>query len=404
MSAWWTQSRQRILLAILPFLVAASGGCKPAVQTWPIWEKYAARFISPEGRVIDPMRDSITTSEGQSYALFFALVSNDRARFDLLLKWTQDNLAAGSLNAHLPGWMWGKTKEGRWGMLDKGQAADSDCWIAYSLIEAGRLWQNDHYSQIGRAMMKRIAEDEVEDIPGFGPLLMPGPSENFIHIQAYAGQTHTEQIYTLNPSYMPHFLIARFAAIDPTGPWSAVAANIPRFLKQSARGGYAMDWVTYTPGTGFKPASGPAPPDPTKPAPPAFGSYDAIRVYLWAGMENPAGTARSDLLAAVSGMAGYLANHGAPPEKVSDEGIPILQDGPVGFSAAMLPYLRALPQLSKSAMQQKQRIDAQLDPATGLYGKDPAYYDQNLILFASGFDQKKFTFSPDGELKVQWTY
>jgi endoglucanase len=59
--------------------------------------------------------------------------------------------------------------------------------------------------------------------------------------------------------------------------------------------------------------------------------------------------------------------------------------------------------MGKPATQQKQRIDAQLDPATGLYGKDPAYYDQNLILFASGFDQKKFGFGPDGELKVQWT-
>jgi endo-1,4-beta-D-glucanase Y len=394
MSAWWTQSRRWILLAVLPFLVAATGGCKPAaMQSWPFWEKYAARFISADGRVIDPMRDSITTSEGQSYALFFALVNNDRIRFDLLLKWTQANLADGDLSAHLPGWMWGKAPDGKWKLLDKGQAADSDCWIAYTLIEAGRLWKNDHYTQLGRSMMSHIAETEIEDMPGFGLILMPGLSENFIH-----GQT-----YKLNPSYLPHFIFARFAAVDPTGPWAAIEANIPRLLKQSARGGYAMDWVTYTPGAGFRPASGPEPPDPSKPVSPAFGSYDAIRVYLWAGMENPERTMRAELLAAVPSMAGYLADHGAPPEKVSDEGIPILQDGPVGFSAAVLPYLRALPQMGKAATQQKQRIDAQLDPVTGLYGKDPAYYDQNLILFASGFDQKKFSFGSDGELKVQWT-
>jgi endoglucanase len=379
---------------MLPFLMAADGCRSAAVQTLPLWEKYAGHFISADGRVIDPMRADITTSEGQSYALFFALVNNDRARFDLLLNWTQANLAAGDLNTHLPGWMWGKAPDGKWRLLDKGQAADSDCWIAYSLLEAGRLWKNEQYTHLGQAMVGQIANTEVEDLPGFGLMLMPGLSDSFIH-----GQT-----YTLNPSYVPHFLFARFAVVNPTGPWSAIAANIPRFLKQSARGGYAMDWVTYTPGTGFKPASSPAPPNPTKPTPPALGGYDAIRVYLWAGMENPAGAMRSELLAAIPSMASYLADHGAPPEKVSDEGIPILQDGPVGFSAAVLPYLRALPQMDKPAAQQKQRIDAQLNPATGLYGKDPAYYDQNLILFASGFDQSKFSFGPEGELKIQWTH
>ncbi len=394
MSAWWARSQLRILLSVFSFLMAADGCKSASVQSWPLWEKYAGRFISADGRVVDPMRGDITTSEGQSYALFFALVSNDQARFDLLLKWTQSNLAAGDLSAHLPGWMWGKAPDGQWKLLDKGPAADSDCWIAYSLIEAGRLWKNQSYTHLGQAMIGRIAETEVEDIPGFGEMLLPGPSLNFIH-----GQT-----YTLNPSYVPHFLIARFAAVDPAGPWAAIAANIPKLLKQSARGGYAMDWATYTAGAGFKPAAGPAPEDPSKPAPPAFGSYDAIRVYLWVGLESPEGPVRGQLLAAVPSMANDLADHGAPPEKVSDEGKPILEDGPVGFSAAVLPYLRALPQRSKSAAQQKRRIDAQFDPATGLYGKVPTYYDQNLILFALGFDQKKFSFGPNGELKVEWTY
>src|ERR1700733_8236993 len=102
MSAWWTRSRLRILLSILPFLMAAVGCRSAAVQTWPLWEKYAGRFISVDGRVVDPMRGDITTSEGQSYALFFALVNNDRARFDLLFQWTVANLASGDLGTHLP--------------------------------------------------------------------------------------------------------------------------------------------------------------------------------------------------------------------------------------------------------------------------------------------------------------
>ncbi len=40
-------------------------------------------------------RAQITTSEGQSYGMFFA--GGDRAAFDNLLDWTQNNLAQGSL-------------------------------------------------------------------------------------------------------------------------------------------------------------------------------------------------------------------------------------------------------------------------------------------------------------------
>jgi endo-1,4-beta-D-glucanase Y len=42
------------------------------------------------------------------------------------------------------------------------------------------------------------------------------------------------------------------------------------------------------------------------------------------------------------------------------------------------------------------------DPVTGLYGKDLAYYDQNLALFATGFLSDRFRFGSGGELNVEW--
>ncbi len=101
-------------------------------------------------------------------------------------------------------------------------------------------------------------------------------------------------------------------------------------------------------------------------------------------------------------MSAYLANHDAPPEKVSDQGIPLAQDGPVGFSAAVLPYLRAFPDLSKVSAQQMIRMSTQKNQSTGLYGKDLTYYDQNLALFATGFLDGRFRFGPGGELNVEW--
>jgi len=118
---------------------------------------------------------------------------------------------------------------------------------------------------------------------------------------------------------------------------------------------------------------------------------------------DPASKLRAEILNAVPAMSVYLTNHDAPPDKVSDQGIPSGQDGPVGFSAAVLPYLRAFPNLSKAGAEQTIRLARERDSSTGLYGKDFAYYDQNLALFATGFIDGRFSFGRGGELKVEWT-
>ena len=406
----WEMRSRLVLLVPFLFLLGGTGGCKQG--PWTLWNAYASRFIDTQGRVVDPQGGGRTTSEGQSYALFFALVNNDPARFDKLLKWTQTNLAHGDLATYLPSWLWGKSKEGEWKTLDPNSASDADVWIAYSLVEAGRLWNKPAYSNLGREMMGLVARQEVAELPGFGMMLMPGPTALFSH----------KGTWTVNPSYVPLFIFERFSAIQPAGPWGAIAMNIPRLVKQSSRHGFAMDWADYLPSDGFYPsapgaqaAPAPAPKSQAKsdpkvdpkadakpdPAPP-LGSYDAIRVYLWAGMLGE-GQTRTDLIGSVSGMGSYLGNHGAPPEKVSDRGIPLEQDGPVGFSAALLPYLRAFPNADKTYAQQRIRMSAQLDAGSGLYGKDPTYYDQNLVLFATGFLDERFRFGLRGELKVEWT-
>jgi endoglucanase len=121
-------------------------------------------------------------------------------------------------------------------------------------------------------------------------------------------------------------------------------------------------------------------------------------------MLDGSGKTRSEMLNAVPAMGAYLGNHDAPPEKVSDQGIPLEQDGPVGFSAAVLPYLRAFPHLERPIAQQVIRMSRQRDASSGLYGKDLAYYDQNLAMFSTGFFDGRFKFGPGGELKVEWTH
>ena len=383
---------KRFLPIALLSLLCLTSGCRQ--NTWKLWDSYAARFIDYQGRVFDPNGDQHTTSEGQAYALFFALADNDQAHFEHLLTWTQTNLAQGNLQEHLPAWLWGKDQDGKWRPLDTNSASDADVWMAFTLIEAGRLWDSPKYTNIGLSMMSEIAKSEVVDLPGFGPMLIPGPI-GFQH-----DQTQGKQTWTLNPSYLPIFIFNRFAAEDPSGPWRQIADNTPRLLAQSSRHGFVIDWVDYFPGDGFYPSSIQKP--GVAESSDRGGSYDAIRVYLWAGMMDSDRGKRGEIINSIPGISAYLADHDAPPEKVSDLGVPLEQDGPVGFSAAVLPYLRAFSGSSKISTRQIIRMNLMRDTTTGLYGKDLSYYDQNLALFATGFLEGRFSFGPGGELKVEW--
>ena len=81
-------------------------GYANASSDWPLWDDFDARFVEPNGSVVDVTFGGKTTSEGQSYGLFFALVANQRQHFDSILKWTSDNLANGQLGDRLPAWLW----------------------------------------------------------------------------------------------------------------------------------------------------------------------------------------------------------------------------------------------------------------------------------------------------------
>ena len=96
-----------VLLLALGTMIQARAACN-----WPAWDQFKKDYVSAEGRVIDPSdARKITTSEGQSYALFFALAANDRETFGKLFDWTQNNLAQGDLKSTLPAWLWGKKED-----------------------------------------------------------------------------------------------------------------------------------------------------------------------------------------------------------------------------------------------------------------------------------------------------
>jgi len=349
-----------------------------SAQDWPaLWKSYAAGFMDNQVRVIDHDANDRTTSEGQAYAMFFALVANDRTRFDGLLHWTEMNLASGDLTSHLPAWSWGKAANGKWGVIDINSASDADIWIAYTLLEAGAAWREAHYTWLGTALAKKIAAEEVTEISGFGTMLLPG-----------ARGFHNGNAYRLNASYLPLQVFVRLGRALPDGPWQQIATKIPDVIRGSSPNGFSSDWSEFKADKGLVPS--------------APGSYDAIRVYLWAGMLDPATSGTDEILKAIPGMARYLRTNAVPPAKVTVDGTIVDAKGPVGFSGALIPYLSALGEQNLEN-EQTSRLQAEFNAKSGLYGNPARYYDQNLILFALGWKAHQFWFDGQGGLQIAWS-
>lgn len=357
-------TRQIVAVLLLMVTLQASAACN-----WPAWEQFKKDYISDGGRVIDPSdARKITTSEGQSYAMFFALAANDQKTFASLFSWTQNNLAQGNLNEHLPAWLWGKKTPDEWTVLDSNSASDSDLWIAWSLLEAGRLWQQPNYTSTGKALLSRIAREEVVSVPGLGSMLLPGK----VGFVDDAG-------WRFNPSYFPPQLAHYFSQFGL--PWTTLRETNLRLLLETAPKGFSPDWVRFDKKQGWE----------LNPEKPLVGSYDAIRVYLWVGMMNDGDRQKARLLTKFKPMAMQTAKTGFPPEKMATVSGKATGDGPVGFSASLLPFLQS----RDDQAVQRQRV------ADNPPGVD-AYYSAVLTLFGQGWDQHRFRFTSRGELQPDW--
>jgi endo-1,4-beta-D-glucanase Y len=370
-----------VLVTLTVVVLAAAAGFgwlwNRAYGPWPQWEAYADHFVQPDGRVVDITANARTTSEGQAYSLFFSLVANDRTRFDQILKWTRSNLCGGDFAAQLPSWLWGQKPDGSWGVLDPNAAADADLWLAYTLLQAGRVWNDTSLSLIGRELLSQIKAQEVADMGVSGRLMLPAP-----HGFALEGPQ-----WKLNPSYYPRFQFAGLATDDPSGPWNELWQNYEKLLPQIVARGLVPDWFVLD-------GQGKVLPDFSAAN---VGSYDSIRSYLWAGLSgaiDPAGLHR------YGGFADAIKANKAPPEKIDvASGALISTNTPPGFSAAVLPWLKALGEDVAVENQQRELQNHRLD---GLLGRPAHYYDQVLALFGEGALSERYRFATDGRVTLRW--
>ncbi|MES2830559.1 MAG: cellulose synthase complex periplasmic endoglucanase BcsZ [Pseudomonadota bacterium] len=382
---WWPRWRRPISRTALPVAIvlvltagpAVAAGCAE-LAAWPAWQQFQKRFISTDGRVIDHGSAAhVTTSEGQAYGMLFALIANDPAGFERLLDWTTNHLARGNLDARLPAWQWGKRADGSWGVLDDNAASDADLWMAYALTEAGRLWNRPRYADLGRALAARIMHEETALLTPLGRVLLPGPRTFRL----------ANKTVRLNPSYYPIQVLRRLAKVHPTDGWNQIAQTSISLLRQSADQGYFPDWILYQDHVGFLP-------DQEKRA---IGSYDAIRVYLWAGMLDAGDPLRAELIAKADPIIQYVVQQGVPPLEIDTLSGAAQGYGPVGFSAALLPILAVY---DRKPLLQQQHL--RVINAAPLERRNN-YYEQVLTLFGLGWLERRYRFDADGALQPDWT-
>ncbi len=342
----------KIILATALFAVSA------CANAWTLWDEFkAANYDS--GRVID-YSDSklITTSEGQSYGMFFSLVAGDKETFAELFDWTEKNLGVDQ-----PAWLWGipDGKKGHAGkVMDTNNATDSDMWIAYCLLEAARLWDMPEYKAKADGYLAKLKE-LVRDVPTIGKVLLPG-RVGF----------EEKGVIRLNPSYYPIFILRRFAEEDPF--WQQVLEGSVAAIVRSSPGGAAADWSKFD-STGKLL-------EPDK----MIGSYNAIRTYLWAGMMSPKDPVYGQLAEQFAPMIDLVKITNVPPEEVAIMAMTMGPNGNDSFGACFLPYLAG----DKSGDVIRTLLTKPLQ------GEN--YYGNCLTVFGLGFDNRSYAFNEKGML------
>lgn len=370
-----SRARPCALCAALLFAAAAHAGDNPC-DSWPAWGRFKQLYLSEDGRVIDastPRR--ITVSEGQAYALMFALIANDPVAFARIIHWTQENLAQGHLDRLLPAWQWGHSDDGTWAVLDPNSASDADLWMAYALAEAGRLWRNASYLELARALSDQILREEVAWIPGLGAMLLPGP-KGFV----------AQQTWRLNASYEPIQVLRGIQRQSGNRLWDEVLKSSERLIVASAPRGFAADWTGYRLPDGFV----------TDQLTQGIGSYNAIRVYLWAGMLPDSDPLTRALAHRLAPMTAEAARYRAPPESINTTTLESQGEGSPGFSAALLPLLAGA---KLDGVVQAYRARAQAESLKN----DQHYYSDALTLFGLGWLDRRYAFGRSGVLLVKWT-
>jgi len=342
-----------------------------AGETPGTWGYYKAHFINPDGRVMDLFQNRISHSEGQGYGLLLSLHNNDKATFENILRWTQNNLMV--RKDDLAAWSWGKRDSGEWAVIDYNNATDGDLLIAWALLGGSTKWQNSEWKALAEGILHCVQKSLII-IKNNRMVLLPGYYGFTARSGKSANTSQTEEPEEINVKInISYFLFPAFKSFadasekagkeDDKKFWQRLYSDSLAIFKQSLSSSMNLppDWMNLD-------AKGNSVRD--KNIREEFG-YDAIRVPLYLAM---AGDKKA--LETFTPYLRFCNRLGYVPAKVDlmDEQIAI-QEGSAGIHALLSKCAGMVgeTEVSKSLMQKAE---------TKIVQEPDDYYSNTLYLLA----------------------
>lgn len=242
-----------IVLVLIPLTVIAQ----------PDWRHFKTRFYRNDGRIIDTGNHQISHTEGQGFAMLFAVAADDHQAFATIWKWTKTHLE--NPRTHLFYWRYDPNLTSP--ISDHNNASDGDTLIAWALLKAGQQWNQPEYTraseQITNALLQYVVINHGEKL-----ILLPG---------VYGFNTKSEVI--LNPSYFIFPAWRAFALHFHKKKWWQLLENGQELIDTMRFGKIQLptDWVKLSDDGSLSPAH----------RWPARMSYDAIRIPLYLYWDQP---------------------------------------------------------------------------------------------------------------------
>jgi endoglucanase len=256
-------SRREMTAIVAGFAAGGQAAAPPDPIGLAEWQEFRRRFMTADGRVVDSGNSNVSHTEGQGWALLFAVAHGDAAGFHQILDWTNRNLRRPEDALHAWRWRPGAVPA----VEDPNNATDGDLYIAWALALAAERWRDRRLKSAAEAIAHDLLRLLLREAGG-AMVLLPG-------LQGFEEPARL----LLNPSYLAFPAYAAMARLVPDQRWTRLTTDGLALLRRARFGRWSLppDWLAIDRRSGAL-----ALPERW---PPRF-SFDAIRVPLllaWGG-------------------------------------------------------------------------------------------------------------------------